>query len=110
MLGPPCRTAREIHWFGTVPSGHLNVHCQWGPAQARSARGGAAAAAVLGRHGGGWVATARGSAAVRVQLNGSCGPNLEGFKGTRLQGALAGSEKWRVQIQVAEGRKRRISV
>jgi hypothetical protein len=38
----PCRTAREIYWFGTVPSGHLNVH--WGSAQARSARGGAAAA------------------------------------------------------------------
>ena len=24
MLGP-CRTAREIYWFGTVPSGHLNL-------------------------------------------------------------------------------------
>ncbi len=41
----------------------------WGSAKARSARGGAAAA-VLGRHGGGWVAMARGS----VSSGHSCGP------------------------------------
>ena len=62
------RAARHVRFIGwNRPSGHLNVHS--GSGQARSARGGAAAA-VLGRHGGGWVAMARGS----VSSGHSCGP------------------------------------
>ena len=52
--------ARQIYWIGTVTSGHHNVAP--GSSQERSARGGAAAA-VLGRYGGGWVAMGRGSGA-----------------------------------------------
>ena len=52
--------ARQLYWIGTVTSGHHNVAP--GSSQERSARGGAAAA-VLGRYGGGWVAMGRGSEA-----------------------------------------------
>ena len=50
--------ARQLYWIGTATSGHHNVAP--GSAQERSARGGAAAA-VLGRYGGGCVAMACGS-------------------------------------------------
>ena len=52
--------ARQLYWIGTVTSGHHNVAP--GSSQERSARGGAAAA-VLGRYGGGWVAMGRGGEA-----------------------------------------------
>ena len=61
------RAARHVNYIGLEPYPPGTSTCtQWGSAQARSARGGAqAAAAVLSRHGGGWVAMARSSAAVR---------------------------------------------
>ena len=52
--------ARQLYWIGTVTSGHHNVAP--GSSQELSARGGAAAA-VLGRYGGGWVAMGRGGEA-----------------------------------------------
>ena len=57
-MSGPCPAARQLYWIGTATSGHHNVAP--GSAQERSARGGAAAA-VLGRYGGGCVAMACGS-------------------------------------------------
>ena len=53
MLGP-CRTAREIYWFGTAPSGHPGLNVHWGSAQPR--RRALPAAAPRPRRS--WVATA----------------------------------------------------
>jgi hypothetical protein len=68
----PCPAARQLYWIGTATSGHRNVAP--GSAQERSARGGAAAA-VLGRHGGGCVAKACGSVASGGRR---CGPKGAG--------------------------------
>ncbi len=71
----PCPAARLLYWIGTATSGHHNVAP--GSAQERSARGGAAAA-VLGRYGGGCVAMACGSVASGGRR---CGPSPKGAEG-----------------------------
>ena len=83
----PCPAARQLYWIGTATSGHHNVAP--GSAQERSARGGAAAA-VLGRHGGGCVAKACGSVASGGRR---CGP----------KGAEGGVRK----VASARGRRQR---
>jgi hypothetical protein len=67
-------------------------------AQARSARGGAAAAAVLGRHGGGWVAMARGS----VASGHSCGPKGGPGEGGVRKGRVQDRRRQRSQFPALE--------